>query len=190
MPSGPTRSSVLALRPAPPPADDELEIGTISGVFGVMGEVRLFLHNPESVALVDPTVVVLVRPDGARFEATLQARSGAGKRIIGRIRGLDDRNVAHSLKDWRVLVRGVDLPEPEPDEFYVRELEGLVVFAGDREMGSLTAVHPTPGGDVLEIDTGAAEPAFVPFVERYVLEVDLEGGRVVLTDDAFDEGEA
>ena len=187
MPSGRPRSSGPALVPAAPATDDEIELGTISGVFGVQGEVRLFLHNPESDALADPTPVVLVRPDGERFAATLQARSGAGKRIIGRLRGLDDRNLAYSLKDWRILVRAADLPEPEDDEFYVYELEGLPVRVGEREIGTVATVHATPGGDVLEIDTGG-EPLFVPFLERFLESVDLEEG-IALTPEALDEGE-
>lgn len=163
-----------------------MELGFISGVFGVQGEVRLFLHNEESDTLDDERRVVLVRGDGTRVEARMRARSGAGKRIIGRIGGLTDREIAASMKGWRVAIAIADLPEPEAGEFYVHDLEGLSVRIGEREVGRVATVHATPGGDVLEIETADGRQ-FVPAIERFVLDVDLDAGAISLADDALDE---
>lgn len=154
-------------------------------MFGVTGEVRLFLHNIESETLDEPRRVVLIRHDGARFETTLEARSGAGKRVLGRITGLQDRELAASLKDWRIAIRRADLPDPK-DEFYVADILGWPVFQGDRQVGEVLAVHETDGDDILEIAT-AADPLFVPMIERFVLDVDFDHKRVLVADDALDD---
>jgi 16S rRNA processing protein RimM len=165
----------------------EVELGYVSGVFGVHGEVRLFLHNEGSDTLFAPCSVVLLRPDGARFRVTLSARMGAGKRVIGTIRHLDDREIAASLKDWRVVVPAAELPPTEPGEYYVWQLEGLNAVVGERVVGQIVRVHDNPGVSILEI-TGKPDPHFVLANPRFVLEVDLPGRRVVLAEDALEEG--
>lgn len=163
-------------------AEDEVELGYVSGVFGVHGEVRLFLHNEDSDTLFQQRRVILVRPDGARFHATLSARTGAGKRVLGTIRHLSDREVAASLKDWKIVIPTADLPDTEPGEYYVWQLEGLDAVAGERVVGKITRVHDNPGGPILEIG-GGPEPEFV--LASAVLSVDLEAKRVVIPEDAL-----
>jgi 16S rRNA processing protein RimM len=175
----------VALDPAPGHgmAADEVELGYVSGVFGVHGEVRLFLYNEDSDTLFQQRRVVLVRPDGARFRATVSARTGAGKRILATIRHLSDREVAASLKDWKIVIPTADLPAPEPGEYYVWQLEGLDAVAGDRVLGKVTRVHDNPGGPILEIG-GGKEPEFV--LASAVLSVDLAAGRVVVPEDSLE----
>ncbi len=176
------------LRPLPGngSTDDEVEIGLISGVFGVKGEVRLYLHNPESDTFAEPTRAVLIDPQGNRFECKLSARTGAGKRILGRIEGLDDRDFAETLKDWQICVAEADLPEVDDDEFYVYELVGMSVVIGAQEVGTVAVVHNTPGGDLLEIAVGN-DVRFVPIVERFVQGIDLETRQIRLVEDALEE---
>ncbi|MEN0068503.1 MAG: hypothetical protein AAGA48_40660, partial [Myxococcota bacterium] len=50
--------------PAPDP--DDLELGYISGIFGIKGEVKLFLFNPESAILQEPRTVKLLGTGGVR----------------------------------------------------------------------------------------------------------------------------
>ena len=82
---------------------DEVRLGRVSGVFGVSGELRLFLHNRESELFAgDGAVVTLVSPSGNRESHRLRSRHGAGKRILGRIEGGDFTGVGsafHGLGD-------------------------------------------------------------------------------------------
>lgn len=187
MPSGPRPPRSEALKPLPGTGlqADEIELGRVSGVFGVTGEVRLWLHNPSSDLLDEPRDVVLIAPDGRRFAAVVSARSGAGKRVLGAIEGVGDRDAAEALKEWVVAIPAAALPPPDEDEFYVWQLEGLTVFLGDREVGVVTTVHATPGGDLLEIETRLG-PEFVPVNERSVVSIDVDAGRVVLAADALE----
>lgn len=189
MPEPRAKSSSFRELPGRGFADDEIELGYVSGVFGVTGELRLFLFNPRSEALARGADVVLIRPDGSRVGARLKARSGAGKRVLGRIDGVTNPQEAAELMDWRIAIRRADLPETDEDEFYVADLEGLAAICNGREAGRIVSVHETVGGDILEIDTGAPETVFVPAVARYVLDVDVEAGRVLLADDALEEDE-
>ena len=164
----------------------ELELGSIVGVFGVRGEVRVFLHNPKSSLFARPREVVLIDPSGRRHQAVLSVRSGAGKRILGRLQGVDDRDVAASLRDWAIVVHESALPALAQDEFYVYQIEGADVFIGDECVGRVVRVHCTEPVDILEID-GGDEPMFVPCVAEFVASLDGQAGVVRLVPGALEE---
>ena len=161
-------------------SEDEVELGRIVGVFGVRGEVRVHLHNREgSVLLDDPWDVILVSPDGSRRTTRLSCRSGAGKRILGRLDGLSDREVAAGLKGTLIAVARADLPPPDSGEFYVADLQGLTVLVDDEARGSVVDVHHTAAGDLIELSLGT-EVHFVPFADPAIGKIDLDRGTLTL----------
>ena len=169
--------------------DDELELGFISGTFGVRGEVRLHLHNRDSDFLSRRRAVVLVGPDGERFCANVSSRSGAGRRILGRIGNVDSKTLADALKGLRVVVARRHLPPPAEDEFYLYEMEGLEVFVADARVGTVRSVHSSKDMDVLELDMGAVDSVFVPCLREFVLAVDVRGQRVDISPEALEVDE-
>ncbi len=77
------------------------------------------------------------------------------------------------------------LPEPEPGEWYVFQLIGLdVEEAGGRTLGKVADVEPWPANDVLVLDDGA----MLPLVDACVLQVDLDGGRILVARGFADPG--
>jgi 16S rRNA processing protein RimM len=119
--------------------------------------------------------------DPERFEpgATLLAggepaevveRKRAGGRLVVRL----DRPVERGAA---LQIRRDELPEPEPDSYYVFQLVGLEVEEeGGRKLGTVTEVAPGVANDVLELDSGFA----LPLVAACVREVDLERRRILV----------
>ena len=165
---------------SPPGSAEEIELGYISGIFGVRGEVRVFLHNQGSDLLVRERNVVLVSPEGVRRPARMSTRPGAGKRILGRIADVSDRDVAASLKGWQIWFPVSELPRPDHGEFYVWQIEGARLELNGAEIGEVVTVHPTDGDDVLEVVING-EPEFLPLLHELFEEIDVDGGRVVLS---------
>lgn len=158
---------------------EEVSLGSVSGVFGLKGEVRIFLHNRESGLLESPRPVVLVSPEGARRPSRLVTRAGAGGRVLGTLDGVRDREQARALMGWEILIAKSELPRPEEGEYYHHQLLGLAVF--DRQgaaLGTLRAIH---GGqvDLWEV-RGPEGTRYVPALTETVIEVDLAAGRVVV----------
>jgi len=184
MRSGPPKNSG-----APPDAGVRwLELGTVVGVFGVRGELRLSLHHRDSTWLNKPRRVRLLTADGAR-EVTLHARAGSGRRVIGTIEGLDDRDAAEALTGARIEVDPAALPKPAKGEYYVWQVVGLPVVSDGVVVGSVHEVHSTAGGDVFEVTT-ATGSVFVPSIRQYVVRVDVAEGIVELAAGALDACEA
>ncbi len=76
-----------------------------------------------------------------------------------------------------LCVPASELPEPEPDAYYVFQLVGLTVEEeGGRLLGAVADVAPGPANDSLVLDSGL----LLPMVDACVLDVDLEAGRVLV----------
>ncbi len=166
---------------------DVVELGSIVGVFGVTGEVRVHLHNPSSPLLRAPRSVILQPPGGPSRRAVLSVRPGAGKRILGRIEGLEDREVAATLTGTRILVPVSELPPEDEGEIYVHRLIGSQVRIGDAVVGELVQVHDTGPTVILEITTGGRENTFVPYLDEFVEALRPDEHLVLLREGALDE---
>ena len=78
-----------------------------------------------------------------------------------------------------------ELPPASADSYYVVDLVGLeAVEQGGRALGRVTDVSPGVANDVIELDSGLA----LPFVAACVLEVDLDGRRIVIAPGFSDHG--
>ncbi len=110
------------------------------------------------------------------------ARIVESKRAGGRPVIRLDREVPRGSE---LCVRRAELPEPEPDAYYVFQLVGLSVREQEgAELGRVQDVEPGVANDVLVVDSGLR----LPLVDACVLEVDLERGVVVVVPGFADGG--
>ncbi len=121
----------------------------------------------------------------ARFSpgATLWVGGGSAKILLsrriggGRLAIKLDRDVERGEP---LAIRRADLPEPQPDHFYVFQLVGLAaVDANGRSLGRVCDVLPGAANDNLVLENGA----LVPMIEDAIADVDLGAGRIVLNPD-------
>ncbi len=148
-------------------------IARITGVFGLEGEVRLWLWNPHSDFLFkEPRKVELRSPNGECRSVVVKARPGAGKRVLGRIEGVDDRERARAFMGWELFVSRAELPDPGHHAWYVDDLIGSrVSTSGDRDLGELVHVHQGAPVDVWEM-RGPSGTTFFPVLSEYLIKVD------------------
>ena len=151
----------------------------IGAAQGLRGEVRVNSFTDDPMALGD--YGNLIATDGRVFEI-LEIRE-AKTVVIVRFRGINDRNAAEALNGLELFVDRENFPddELEDDEFYYADLEGLeVVDADGKSYGSVSAVHDFGAGDLLELKGAGRRPSLIPFSEAAVLEIDLEGGKILI----------
>ncbi|MFH1468701.1 MAG: ribosome maturation factor RimM [Pseudomonadota bacterium] len=164
--------------PASEPAAEaeEVALGRIIGIFGVRGEVRLLLFNPDSDWLFErPRPVVIRSPAGEAREVRLAVRPGAGKRVLGAIPGVTDRDGARALMGWDIVVPRGALPAPEPGEWYVEDLLGTPARTTEgRDLGVLREIHPGNPVDVWEF-SGPGGTTWLPALAENLVEVAAEG---------------
>ena len=162
---------------------DEVRLGRINGVFGLKGEVRLFLYNPKTELFkADGMDIVLVSPEGKRSSKRLRSRSGAGKRILGQLSGVTTPEAAREIADWEIVCASSKLPTLPEGEYYHRDLIGLAVHTADgTPVGRITEIV---AGDVVDCwvaETDEGEFMF-PAVREVVLSVNLHTGITIVDD--------
>jgi len=157
-----------------------IQIGSVLAVFGVRGELRVHLDNPASDLWKAPLEVTAVRPDGTEREVVLSVRTGAGKRWIGRIDGVEGRDAARAWVGTRFLFPENRLPAPDADEAYVFRIEGAPVEVDGRRVGRVASIHHSGGTDILEIRTADGRTEFVPCLDQHVERIDGAVPIVVL----------
>jgi 16S rRNA processing protein RimM len=113
-------------------------------------------------------------------ERTVQRGRWAGRSVILKLRGLETRNEAEAL-------RGAALTVPQPAElvdegvYYLHDIIGLSVFDTSGEtLGALEEVFSTGSADVYVVRGDRGE-LLLPALDDVVTEVDIPGGRIVVS---------
>jgi 16S rRNA processing protein RimM len=150
-----------------------VEVGRVGKPHGLAGAffVERASSDPERFAV---GAQVLVEGEPA---VVVESKQSGGRPVI-RL----DRSVARGAA---LQVSRSELPAPEDDSFYVTDLIGLEAVEQDGSvLGRVTEVSPGMANDVIELDSGLA----LPFVAACVLEVDLDGRRIVVAPGFSDHG--
>ncbi|HVS85493.1 MAG TPA: ribosome maturation factor RimM [Gaiellaceae bacterium] len=150
-----------------PSGPERVAVGRVGKPHGLDGS--FFVEGPSERADVFASGAVLwVGGEPAKVVA---ARRGSQGRPVIRL----DRRVERGAV---LEVPRDSLPELEDGEFYAFQLVGLAVEEeGGRALGQVTAVLDYPANDVLELDSGLS----LPLVEACVRQVDVAGGRILVT---------
>ena len=109
-----------------------------------------------------------------RAEGIAALTDGEGRPVAG-------RDEAARLTNRRLLIDRADLPEPEPDEFYLADLVGLDAVSEDgAAIGRVTATHDYGAGVSLEIGRPDAAPLLVAFTHAAIPAIDIAAGRLTV----------
>jgi 16S rRNA processing protein RimM len=156
--------------------ENRILMGVIGRPHGVRGLLRVTSYA-EDLAVYGPLSDAqgrrfVVRPRGAGVAEIAEIVGGAEVKVA-------DRTAADRLTNTRLYVERAQLPEPEPDEFYLVDLIGLTAIdAAGASLGTVSAVHDYGAGVSLEIARGNAPPLLVPFTRACVPDVDVAAGRL------------
>jgi 16S rRNA processing protein RimM len=157
-------------------------LGVVIGAHGVRGELRVKPYNPSS-DLLETLDQVILRPAGAADGRTIAVHSARrhGEGLLLTIAGCNDRDAALALRGAELCVTRAQLPAAEPGEHYLIDLVGLEARLAESGavLGKVSDTIDYPASCVLCIETerGAIE---IPMHERYVIEVRLDEGTVIV----------
>lgn len=174
--------------------DDAIEVGRILDAWGVKGWLKILPHSTHPEALFSAKSWFLQAPD-AKFRPGFNAFSGTvtvdvdeakthSDSVVALISGLDDRNVAESLRGCRIFLPRSSFPAASKDEYYWVDLIGLnVVNREGVALGCVRDLMTTGPHAVLCVEytavrddgSSATDERMIPFVAAYVDAVDLAG---------------
>lgn len=154
-------------------------MGRIVAPYGVRGWVKV-RPQTESVdgLLVYPTWWLACQ-DEWRPRQLVEGRVHGAQELVARLEGIEDRDRAGELRGVPIAVLRSQLPPAPAGEYYWSDLIGLNVV--NREglcLGRVAEIFATGANDVLVV-RGERE-RLIPFVEPYVLKVDMEASLLTL----------
>ncbi|TYO62218.1 ribosome maturation factor RimM [Bradyrhizobium hipponense] len=162
-------------------------VARIGAAHGVRGAVKLwtFTEDPLAVRRYGP----LLSKDGKRQFEVATARE-AKDHLVATFKGIATRDEAERLNGIELYVAREKLPATDADEYYHADLIGLaaVTTAGEA-LGRVLAIHNFGAGDIIEISPPNGTTMLLPFTNAVVPEVDIAGGRVVISLPQEIEGE-
>jgi 16S rRNA processing protein RimM len=155
-----------------------IELGTVSGPFGVRGWVKLRSYTDPPERLLDHRRIQL-QLGGAWKAYSVEASGRSGGQLTVKLAGIEDRSAAQALRGAAVGVPRSELPPREDRDFYRADLIGceVVNLAGVR-LGAVAHFIEIPA-HALMVVRGERE-YWVPAVPQHLRRVDLQSRRVVV----------
>ncbi len=108
--------------------------------------------------------------------------------VIAKLEGVDDANIAESLRNIDVFIDNYQLDVLPDDEYYVQDLIGINVFSADGAtyLGQITAIDNFSSADVVTIVRDEREFLF-PFLAEVVIDVDIDDKKMFVDMQKFEE---
>jgi 16S rRNA processing protein RimM len=169
--------------------DDLVQVGYISGAFGLQGWVKIRPHSSTADALMSAKNFWLQAPAQTELRDVkcLECKVH-GEDIVARLGGVDDRNASEALKGTVIQISRRLFPVLPLGEFYWVDLMGLsVINLQGENLGVVRDMMDNGAQSILRVaavDISDAElvkyERLIPFVEHFVKEVSLEEKKVVV----------
>jgi 16S rRNA processing protein RimM len=159
----------------------ELTVGRVAKAHGVTGELVVEVRTDDPELRFAPGAILRARAsDHRERNYVVAAVRPHGNRLLLRLEGVADRDAADALRGSLFVIDSDDLPPiDDPDTYYDHQLEGLLVrTTAGRDIGTVTEVLHTAGGELLAVNRAETGELLVPFVSAIVTSVSLDSGIV------------
>lgn len=169
------------------PANTQLRVGRLVKAHGLKGAFKLELYtdDPDGRFVAGSSFTLQV-PESSPWhgrELTVREFRWMNSHPVVFFEGVDDRSSAEALvKAILWIDQDTEAAPTEEDAWYDHQLVGLDVVRDGAVIGRVARVDHFPAQDLLIVrPSGEDREVLVPFVSAIVPEVDIAGGRVVVT---------
>ncbi|MBO4472202.1 MAG: 16S rRNA processing protein RimM [Clostridia bacterium] len=157
-----------------------IAIAKITRPHGIKGEVRA------SVLLDSPELFCRVKSAYLEDRRVRISSRKAGDAAIVRIENVLTRDDAELMRGKVLYVDRAEADALKENEYFVDDLIGLTVYAGDRRIGVITEIYKgTRTADVMEIR--GEKTVMIPYLKRLSAVVSIEEKRITVDEKAFEE---
>ena len=149
-----------------------LEVGKITNVHGIMGEVRVqpWADSPDFLCQFKTLYV-----DSSHWPIQVERARVHKNMVILKFDGVDTMNEVEGWRQKDLLITRDQAIPLEEDEFFITDLIGLNVVTDEGEtLGTLTDVMETGANDVYCVKTPEGKELLLPAIRDCILDVDLD----------------
>jgi 16S rRNA processing protein RimM len=165
------------------PEPEYLVVGHVTKPHGTKGEIFVWplTDHIDDVFEVGRTLQVEPDPEAESYDGLLIESVRSFKRgLLVKFEGFDDRNAIEGLTQRYLQIPISEAAPLEEGEVFFHQLIGLeVVTAEGEQVGKVREIYDTGPTHLLEVRTGSG-PVLIPFTERVVKKIDVEGGVLTI----------
>lgn len=167
------------------PPEAMVQVGFVFRAHGMEGELKVNPEHTDDPARFEEldTVYLGRTPRAVTRHEIASVRYQETKRGTTVILGLADvasRSDAEAVIKQKVFADEADL-ELADDEIFIHDLVGLsVVTEAGETLGTVANYMEMPAQDVFVVRRPEAGEAMIPAVEDFIVDIDLDGGRLVV----------
>jgi len=155
---------------------DTIKLGKITAPQGIKGEVRVYPYTDELTRFSEIEAVLL---DGQKRK--IQNARYMKNMAVLKLEGVDDRNMAESLRNKELLLAKEDLWEQPEDTYFIDDLVGCDVVSEDGDsVGTLKNIISRPAQDLYEIKRADGSTFLLPAVKEFIKNVDLDNKTIII----------
>ena len=160
-------------------------MGKVTKAHSIRGEIKVYPFSGSPEAMLQYTEFFLAAEaakDGIASPVAYQVERARVQKnaVLLQLKGCKDRNAAEKLVRAQVYVHEKSLPEPAPDEFYLRDLEGKLLKTQEgRTVGRISGFLADSAQDILCVTDDDRE-YLIPLVPEFLQTVAQDEVRLAL----------
>lgn len=161
--------------------DELIPVGKIIGTHGIKGLLKVFSYSGNIKSLQSADTALLKGKDGTLREYDVKSISAhAGGFILG-LDGFSDINQVLYMNGSELCLKRSQLPVPDDDEYYWRDLIGLSVHTDQGvELGTIVDIFETGSSDIYVVRGGSKE-YLIPAIADVIVHIDIPGKKMIIT---------
>jgi 16S rRNA processing protein RimM len=157
-------------------------VGKVLSAHGVKGAVNIVSYTEPASNLFSYSVFDQA---GEPFKITKHSHKNNDVFICS-VEGINDRDQAQIMSGKLLYADRAGFAGAKADEYYINDLVGLPVYSDEGiYIGEVLDVVNYGASDILEISLGGDQRGMLPFIDNYVLEVDLKNGKIIINDEGI-----
>lgn len=161
--------------------DELVPVGKIIGTHGIKGLLKVFSYSGNIHSLQSAKTVFLKGKDGTLCEYTVKGVSAHAGGFILCLDGFTDINQVLFMTGSELCLKLSQLPVPDEDEYYWRDLIGLTVHTDQGvELGTLVDIFETGSSDIY-IVRGSSKEYLIPAIADVIAHIDIPGKKMIIT---------
>ncbi len=161
--------------------DELVPVGKIIGTHGIKGLLKVYSYSGNIQSLQAAGTVFLKDKKGTLSEHVIRTVTTHAGGFIMALDDFADINQVLTLNGSELYVRLSQLPVPDEDEYYWRDLIGLAVVTDQGlELGTIVDIFETGSSDIYVV-RGESKEYLIPAIADVITLVDIPGNKMIIT---------
>lgn len=159
-------------------SEKRILIGEITTVHGIKGYVKVRSYVDDESLLEGDDVYT---GDTTDNKLKLTLKNALKGDWVAQVSGINDRNIAETLRGTQLYVDRASLPDTGDDEFYIEDLKGLsVIDANGQSVGTVDDVVNFGAGDLLDIKPVGGQNFYLSFQDETIVSIDMDAKTITV----------